>query len=164
MQDKLEAEMSIPRLSGRAPDLVRGIGQPIGYTCPECSGPIFEIKDSAIVRFRCQVGHSYSAQAMLAGRLESLEADLWHLVSSSEESRKLALLLAKQARKERLFAVARDFENTAKGCQEQSKTIQKLLAKMPSAWYDERQSGRRALRMGSKAEVKARVAGRARNA
>lgn len=164
MRNKLEAEASIPRLVGRIPDLVQGIGTPAGLTCPECSGPIFEIKDSSIVRFRCQVGHSYSAQAMLAGRLESLEADLWHLVSSSEESRKLSLLMAKQARKERLFAVAEDFERTARGCQAQSKAIQKLLTKMPSAWYDDRQSGRRALRLGSKAEVKARVPGRARNA
>ena len=101
---------------------------------------------------------------MFAGRMESLEADLWHLVSSSEEGRKLALMLAEQARKEGLTAVARDFLKTAEGCQAQSEALQKLIARLPSAWYDDRQSGKRAPRIGSKAEVRARVAGRARNA
>jgi len=164
MKKKLLAETQIPRLKGKAPDLVEGIGTTTGFTCPECSGPIREIKESTIVRFRCQVGHAYTTQAMFAGRMESLEADLWHLVSSSEEGRKLALILAEQARKEGLLAVAKDFQMTADGCQAQSEALQKLIAKLPSAWYDDRQSGKRALRVGSKAEVRARVAGRARNA
>jgi two-component system chemotaxis response regulator CheB len=163
-KSKLEAETEIPRMKGRAPDLVEGIGTPVSFTCPECSGPIREIKDSTIVRFRCQVGHAYSAQAMFAGRLESLEAEMWHLVSSSEESRRLALMLARQARKERLFEVAKDFERTAKGCQAQSEALQHLIQRLPSARYDDRRSGLRALRVGSKAEVKARVPGRERNA
>lgn len=164
MRNKLEAETDIPRLKGRAPDLVEGIGTPTSFTCPECSGPIREIRDSSIVRFRCQVGHAYSAQAMFAGRLQSLEADLWHLVSSTEESRKLALMLAKQARKERLKDVARDFEDTARACQRQSEELQRILTRMPSARYDERVSGRRAARVGTSAEVRARVRGRERNA
>lgn len=163
-KNKLQSEVDIPRLKGRVMDLVSGIGDSVAFTCPECSGPIREIKDSTMVRFRCQVGHAYTAQAMFAGRLESLEADLWHLVSSSEEARRLALILARQARKERLPDVARDFERTAKGCLRQSQGIQRLLQQMPSARYDERMSGRRALRIGSRAEVKARVPGRARNA
>lgn len=163
-KSNLEAEVEIPRMKGRIMDLVEGIGDPVTFTCPECSGPMREIRDSTLVRFRCQVGHAYSAQAMLAGRLESLEASLWHLVSSSEEARRLALLLARQARKENLAEVARDFELTAKGCEFQLEAIQRLLQRMPSARYDERQSGRRALRVGSKPEVRARVKGRARNA
>ena len=163
-KNKLKSEVDIPRMRGRVMDLVSGIGDSVPFTCPECSGPIREIKDSILVRFRCQVGHAYSAQAMFAGRLESLEADLWHLVSSSEEARRLALLLARQAHREKLPDVARDFERAAQGCLAQSEAIQQLLQRMPSARYDERSSGRRALRLGSRAEVKARVPGRERNA
>lgn len=164
MKNGLSAETDIPRLKGKAPDLVAGLGGPSSFTCPECSGPIREIRESTMVRFRCQVGHAYSAQAMFAGRMEGMEAELWHLVSSSEEGRKLALLLAGQAEREGLALVARDFRKTAEGCQAQFEAVQKLLAHLPSAWHDERRSGRRALRAGSKAEARTRVPGRARNA
>jgi len=123
---------------------VDGVGSPVAFTCPECSGPIRELRNSSILRFRCLVGHSYSAQAMFDSRRERLQAELWHLVSATEESRRLALMMAAQSRREGLIGAARDFERAARGCAAQSELLRRLLRTMPSAHSDERVVRRRA--------------------
>jgi two-component system chemotaxis response regulator CheB len=46
------------------------------FTCPECSGPLFEIRDGRFLRFRCRVGHAYTAENMLE-KSEALENALY---------------------------------------------------------------------------------------
>lgn len=48
-----------------------------GFTCPECHGAVWEIQDGELVRYRCRVGHGYSAEAMLAEQGRDVEAALW---------------------------------------------------------------------------------------
>lgn len=46
-------------------------------TCPECNGPLIEVKDSKILRFRCITGHAYTAENLLVHQKEVLEAALF---------------------------------------------------------------------------------------
>lgn len=46
-------------------------------TCPECNGPLFEINDDKILRFRCITGHAYTAENLLAQQNEVFEAALF---------------------------------------------------------------------------------------
>lgn len=39
---------------------------PIAITCPDCGGVLSEMHDKHPLRFRCQVGHAYSAQSLLS--------------------------------------------------------------------------------------------------
>jgi two-component system chemotaxis response regulator CheB len=48
-----------------------------GYVCPECNGPLWEIHEDRLVRFRCRVGHGFSRDSFLAGQSEALEQTLW---------------------------------------------------------------------------------------
>ena len=43
------------------------------FTCPECAGPLYEIQHDVLVRFRCRVGHAYTAESMLDEKSEELE-------------------------------------------------------------------------------------------
>jgi two-component system chemotaxis response regulator CheB len=45
-------------------------------TCPDCHGPILEEHGSPL-RFRCIVGHSYSAEAMRSAHKRAVENSLW---------------------------------------------------------------------------------------
>lgn len=45
-------------------DVLERIAQPVALSCPACSGVLSEIHGRPL-RFRCQVGHAYSAQALV---------------------------------------------------------------------------------------------------
>jgi two-component system, chemotaxis family, protein-glutamate methylesterase/glutaminase len=60
-------------------------GPPSPFTCPECSGPLWEIKEGQAVRYTCRVGHSYSEDAMVIEQGSALEAALWSALESLEE-------------------------------------------------------------------------------
>jgi hypothetical protein len=61
--------------------------QHTGMVCPECRGAMVVKAESWPARliFQCRVGHSYSAEEMLVGKEEGLEADLWSALHAMEE-------------------------------------------------------------------------------
>ncbi len=61
------------------------IGSHAGISCPECQGPIWKIRDSTLPRYRCHVGHAYTAQTMMAGQIESQETHLWQALRLMKE-------------------------------------------------------------------------------
>lgn len=63
-------------------------------TCPECGGPLQQLKYGKINGFRCRVGHAYSAQSVLSAHSEREEATLWRAIVSLEEGVDLASELA----------------------------------------------------------------------
>ena len=40
-------------------------GKLSAFICPECRGPLYEIEDGGLLRFRCRVGHAYTADGVL---------------------------------------------------------------------------------------------------
>jgi two-component system chemotaxis response regulator CheB len=61
------------------------IGSHAGFSCPECHGPIWKIKDGTLQRYRCHVGHAYTAQSMMAGQIEAQETHLWQALRLMKE-------------------------------------------------------------------------------
>jgi two-component system, chemotaxis family, protein-glutamate methylesterase/glutaminase len=77
----------------------RGImehAEPSVYTCPECHGVLFRIREGKIDRFRCHTGHGYSTQALAEELSETAEATLWTALRTLQES--VALLSESAAR------------------------------------------------------------------
>jgi two-component system chemotaxis response regulator CheB len=60
-------------------------GEPSGFTCPECSGALWEAEEDGVPRFRCRTGHQYSLDALLTAQSDSIEAALWSAVRALEE-------------------------------------------------------------------------------
>lgn len=61
------------------------IGSHAGISCPECHGPIWKIKDGTLQRYRCHVGHAYTAQTMVEGQIEAQETHLWQALRLMKE-------------------------------------------------------------------------------
>jgi two-component system chemotaxis response regulator CheB len=61
------------------------IGSHAGVSCPECHGPIWKMKEGKLARYRCHVGHAYSAQTMVAGQVEAQETHLWQALRLMKE-------------------------------------------------------------------------------
>jgi two-component system chemotaxis response regulator CheB len=68
-------------------------GDLTAFTCPECSGSLWAIREGELVKLRCRVGHAYTEETYEHEQLLSLEAALWTgltaLVEKAEFSRRL---------------------------------------------------------------------------
>ena len=86
------------------------LGAPTAFTCPECSGTIFEIADGRSVRFRCRVGHAYSEETIVPAQHDATERALWAALRALEEREALLHRMAEQARTRGMSAAADRFE------------------------------------------------------
>jgi two-component system, chemotaxis family, protein-glutamate methylesterase/glutaminase len=66
-------------------DNVEEIGRRTTYTCPECQGSIWQIGNSEPLRFRCHVGHSFTAEPFLGEQTQHIENLMWSTVRALEE-------------------------------------------------------------------------------
>jgi two-component system, chemotaxis family, protein-glutamate methylesterase/glutaminase len=65
-----------------------GLGDPgvlTPLTCPECGGTLWLQDDYGSQRFHCRVGHKFSAEGLLLGKQQALEAALWAAVVALDE-------------------------------------------------------------------------------
>lgn len=60
-------------------------GPASGFTCPECSGALWQLREGESMRYRCRVGHAYSEDAMLVEQGTAVEAALWAALEVLEE-------------------------------------------------------------------------------
>jgi two-component system chemotaxis response regulator CheB len=102
-------------------------GKPSIFTCPDCSGTLWEFEEGDLIRFRCRVGHAFSPEAMRDGYGESVEGALWTAVRILEESASLERMLAAQAVSRGDDATADRFSDVALGREEQAALIRDML-------------------------------------
>lgn len=69
------------------------LGTPSGYTCPDCNGSLIGVSEG---NYRCQVGHAWTADALLRARDEEVDTALWVALRSLQEKAKLSRRLAEQ--------------------------------------------------------------------
>src|SRR5262245_505258 len=60
-------------------------GDQIPVTCPECNGPLYEIKDDELAHFQCFVGHRFSPESLSEQHTEALERALWTAIRKLKE-------------------------------------------------------------------------------
>jgi two-component system chemotaxis response regulator CheB len=80
----LEVESEIPEMD-EAAFVTERPGRPAAMTCPDCNGAMFELEEGTLVRFRCRVGHAWSAESLLVEQVESAETALWAAIRALEE-------------------------------------------------------------------------------
>jgi len=102
-------------------------GRPSPFTCPDCSGTLWELNDGDIVRFRCRVGHSFTGDGMHSGYAESVESALWSAVRSLEEGADLEDKLADIADRRRDTLSAGRFRAIAHDRRRQASVIRAML-------------------------------------
>ncbi|HYE90997.1 MAG TPA: hypothetical protein VEA38_08265 [Terriglobales bacterium] len=56
-----------------------------GVTCPDCAGSLEVRREGRSLRFLCRVKHTFSIEALLTGKEEKIENDLWAVTRALEE-------------------------------------------------------------------------------
>lgn len=67
---------------------------PSAFTCPECSGTLWEVNENGEIRYECRIGHSYSLDDVSQAEDENVERSLWMALRALEESAVLEQRLA----------------------------------------------------------------------
>ncbi len=91
------------------------IGTIAPYSCPECHGPVWRMNGEGPLRFRCHVGHAYTAETMQVGQAQSCEATLWDLLRTLEERAALLREMADSAKEKGRIPEASSWDAQA-GC------------------------------------------------
>jgi two-component system chemotaxis response regulator CheB len=73
---------------------LKAIGAPSAFTCPDCGGSLFELKDQRPVRFACHTGHAYSLRTLVAAREETTDSALWTSLRALQEKEAILRRLA----------------------------------------------------------------------
>ncbi len=60
-------------------------GRPSPWPCPDCNGVLWEVEDGPVLRFRCRVGHAWSAESLLAQQADGVEGALWMALRALED-------------------------------------------------------------------------------
>ena len=106
---------------------VERLGRISKLTCPDCHGALWEINDEEILRFRCHVGHAFSAESLNEGQSQMLEVALWSAVRALEEKMMFARRIVDRARTAKRHRAALLFERRAQEAERDSHTIRELL-------------------------------------
>ncbi|MEV6877363.1 chemotaxis protein CheB [Amycolatopsis sp. NPDC051128] len=101
----------------------RGMGS--GYTCPDCQGSLTEV--DPVGRYRCRIGHAWSAQALLAAHDGEFQFALMKALRALDEKAALARKLAAQAGGVRPRGLAGRYAASAREATDAADTLRRFL-------------------------------------
>ena len=90
-------------------DTLRQLADPSALSCPDCHGVLSEVRDQRPLRYRCQIGHAYTAE-LLASHIEEVDEAVRVAMRVMEERVTLVERMAKDARDTGRSAVAELYE------------------------------------------------------
>jgi two-component system chemotaxis response regulator CheB len=109
----------------------------VSMTCPECGGVLSEIRGSAPLRFRCQVGHAYTGKALLERQEGMVDEAMRVALRIIEERVALVSRMGREAGQAGRTSMAEMYDKRADEYQEHADILRKAI--MTSMDLDERQ-------------------------
>jgi two-component system chemotaxis response regulator CheB len=123
----MEIESKFVQMETMSMEDMDTIGSHAGISCPECHGPIWKIKDGTLQRYRCHVGHAYTAQSMVAGQIEAQETHLWQALRLMKERVSLIWEMRAHAQNDERDGDADFFDAEVKRLQKSILLIQQMI-------------------------------------
>jgi len=117
------------------------IGSHAGVSCPECHGPMWKIHDEKLHRYRCHVGHAYTAQAMAEGQIEAQETHLWQALRLMKERVSLIWEMRCHAENDKRSSDAESSDAKIKQLQNNIALVQGMLEEQDPVAADEKRVG-----------------------
>ena len=124
---RLEAAIAAQELADMKADEM--LGDLSSFSCPECHGALWEIRDGPMLRFRCHVGHAFTADAVLEGQGEEIERMLTTLQRAHQERAALARRMAVKERAEERHNLADQLEVRGREYEDNARLVMELIRK-----------------------------------
>jgi two-component system chemotaxis response regulator CheB len=121
---KLEAMIAAQEMGSMETEERLGVLSP--FTCPECNGALWEIGDGSMLRYRCHVGHAFTAESVLTGRAAEVDRMLESLLRSHQERAALVRRMAENERSQNNLSLARQLEARAVGYEQDARLVGRL--------------------------------------
>ncbi len=122
---RLEAAIAAQELADMKVDDM--LGKPSRFTCPECHGALWEIEDEGLLRFRCHVGHAFTADTVAASQSDEVDRLLGTLQRSHQERAALARRMSRHERKEGRTILSEQLARRALEYEQDAELMQSLL-------------------------------------
>lgn len=110
---ELKLEVAIAAGDRINSELLGGIAEPAALTCPACGGVLSKVRDGKPLRFRCQVGHAYTADALAKEQEGRVDEALRIALRIIEERAELVHRMAADGRQSGRRAVAEMYDTRA---------------------------------------------------
>jgi two-component system, chemotaxis family, protein-glutamate methylesterase/glutaminase len=122
-----QEETTMVRDADREPLRAERLGPPSAFACPDCDGVLYEIEDARLWRFRCRVGHAFTAEVLRAEKAEVLEQALWIALRTLEEKVDLQRQMAYRAAQRGLALTASEWQEEVHHMEQQVELLRQLL-------------------------------------
>lgn len=99
------------------------IGRRSVLACPDCQGVMWEIEDGDLVRYRCHVGHAYTAELMSLALDENLKRAFGSALRALDERIALARRLERQASSSGRVRLAESWASKARESEQEAAII-----------------------------------------
>lgn len=123
--------------------VLRPLSKPSTVSCPACGGVLSEMQGGEPLRFRCQVGHAYSAEVLAEQQEDAIDEALRVALRIIEERAELVRRMAEDGRRAGRQALSEMYEERATEYRRHADTIrqavlQSLSPRKPSGGRDGR--------------------------
>jgi two-component system, chemotaxis family, protein-glutamate methylesterase/glutaminase len=103
-------------------------GEPSPYSCPECGGVLWELRDGDLIRFRCRVGHAYTSETLTTEQAATVEHALWTALRALEEQAAVRRRMADRAVRQGLGISAADrYQRRVRELEHHAQQVRTLL-------------------------------------
>lgn len=123
-------EVEIARSGGKGVDEMDHLGRRSVLACPDCGGVMWEIDEGELLRYRCHVGHTYTAEVMSIALDDSVRRALASALRALEERVALARRLYRQAVSSRHRLVAETWSQKVRECEREMDVIRASMRRV----------------------------------
>jgi two-component system chemotaxis response regulator CheB len=108
-------------------DAQESLGEPAGFGCPECGGPLRRIHDPDVRRYRCHIGHAYTDRALISDQSEQVERALAAALRTLQERARLLDDLGRDAQHRQHEQEAQGLYARADEAREHAQTLRHIV-------------------------------------
>ncbi|MBZ9857351.1 chemotaxis protein CheB [Mesorhizobium sp. CA13] len=103
------------------------LGELSVFTCPECHGPLWEIEDGDMIRYRCHTGHAFTSDAIMEAQSAEADEILWSLLRAHQQRAEFTRRMADREKAKDRSEIATQLRDRAKEYQADAEVIERIL-------------------------------------